>query len=164
MTRITKLALTTLAVLASGVPGGAQADEVLKYRVFMHSTFAQTQEVGDVDGHTVSLVRFSGLASFPDGTVGTAYFVGGFDYTKGAGPFQVYYNVTLSDGSVLWYKGTGTAAVDGTKTVFNGNVMVLGGKGRFESAKGDGTYTGTRITPVSVGADLYADFTINIRK
>jgi hypothetical protein len=160
MTRWSKLALITIALFCFSAPcGGARADEVLKYRLFLHSTFAQSQEVGDVDGHTVSLVRFSGLASFPDGTVGTAYFVGGLDYTKGAGPFSVYYNVTLNDGSVLWYKGTGTAAVDGTKTVFNGNVMVLGGKGLFEGAKGDGTYTGTRI-----GADLYADYTINIKK
>jgi hypothetical protein len=156
--------LTAIALLCFSASGSARADETLKYRLFLHSTFAQSQEVGDVDGHTMSLVRFSGLASFPDGTVGTAYFVGGFDYIKGAGPFSVYYTLTLNDASVLWYKGTGTAAVDGTKTVFNGTVTVLGGKGRFEGAKGDGTYSGTRITPVSVGADLYADFTINLKK
>jgi hypothetical protein len=98
------------------------------------------------------VVRFSGLASFPDGTVGTAYFVGAFDYTKGAGPFSVYYNVTLNDGSVLWYKATGTAAVEGTKTLFNGTVSVLGGKGRFEGAKGDGTINGARLTPLDTTA------------
>ena len=32
-----------------------------------------------------SLVRFSGLASFPDGTVGAVYFTAATDYTKGAG-------------------------------------------------------------------------------
>ena len=164
MTRRTKFVLTTMALLCFNASGSVRADETLKYRVFLHTTFAQSQEVGDVDGHTASLVRFSGLASFPDGTVGTADFVGGFDYTKGSGPFSVYYNVTLNDGSVLWYKATGTAAADGTKTLFNGTLSVLGGKGRFEGAKGDGTINGVRITPLSVGADLYADFSINIKK
>jgi hypothetical protein len=45
-----------------------------------------------------------------------------------------------------------------------GNVTVLGGKGRFEGAKGDGTSTGTRLTALTVGADLYLDYTINIKK
>jgi hypothetical protein len=70
----------------------------------------------------------------------------------------------MKDGSVLWYKTAGTAAVEGTTTLFQGTATVLGGKGRFEGAKGDGTITGARIAPLAVGADLYLDLVINIKK
>jgi hypothetical protein len=60
--------------------------------------------LGDVDGHLISVGRFSGLASFPDGTVGTTYFVFVTDYIKGSGTFWTHNNLTLNDGSVLWYK------------------------------------------------------------
>jgi len=158
------LTLSTAALLFLGVFGNARADETLKFRATMHSTFVQSQEVGDVDGHVLGVARFSGLASFPDGTVGTSYFVGASDYIKGAGTFSVYQNLTLNDGSVLWFKNAGTATVEGTTTLFKETVTVLGGKGRFEGAKGDGTVTGARLTPLAVGADLYYDIVINVKK
>lgn len=65
---------------------------------------------------------------------------------------------------VLWLKSVGTGTVDGAITRFVGTLTVVGGKGRFEDAKGDGTLTGTRYTPLSVGADLVSDYTINLRK
>ena len=141
----------------------AAADETLKFRSILHATFVQSQDVGDVDGHTMSLTRYSGLTSFPDGTTGTGYFVATTDYIKGAGTFSVYNNLTLNDGSVLWYKGTGTT-MDGTSSRFQGTVTVLGGKGKYEGAKGDGTLTGARTVPLAAGADLYNDIVINIKK
>ena len=56
------------------------------------------------------------------------------------------------------------ATVDGTKTQFVGTVTVLGGKGRFDGARGDGTLSGTRYTALTVGADLVSDYTVNVRK
>jgi hypothetical protein len=158
------LVISLVALLSLGVATSAQADETLKFRATMHATSAQSQDIGDVDGHAASLARFSGLASFPDGTVGTTYFIAATDYTKGAGTFSVYQNLTLKDGSVLWFKNTGTAAVEGTTSLFNGTVTVLGGKGRFEGAKGDGTITGARLVPLATGADLYNDLVINVKK
>jgi hypothetical protein len=164
MNRRIVLTLTAVALLWFDRSGIAQADEMVKFRTITHTTFAQSQDIGDVEGHVASLVRFSGLASFPDGTVGAAYFTAATDYTKGAGTFSLYHNLTLDDGSVLWYKAAGTATVDGTKTHFAGTVTVLGGKGRFEGAKGDGSLTGTRYNPLVVGAQLVSDYTINIKK
>jgi hypothetical protein len=158
------LAFTAMAWLCLDIENGARADEALKFRAVMHATASQSQEIGDVDGHTASLSRFSGLASFADGTVGTAYFIATTDYTKGAGAFSTYNNLTLNDGSVLWYKAAGTATVDGAKTQFVGTVTVLGGKGRFDGAKGDGTLTGTRFTPLAAGAELFNDLVINMKK
>ena len=141
-----------------------QVNETLKFRMVTHVTSAQSQDVGDLDGHVVSLTRFSGVALFPDGTVGTVHFATFTDYTNGAGTFTLYPILTFSDGSVLWLKSVGTGAVDGAKTHFVGTTTVVGGKGRFDGAKGGGTLTGTRYTPLSVGADLVSDYTINIEK
>ncbi len=159
-----KLRLFAFALLFLGVFGNARADETLKFRATMHGTFLQSQEVGDVDGHALGVGRFSGLASFPGGTVGTSYFVGTTDYIKGAGTFSIYQNLTLNDSSVLWFKTAGTATVEGTTTLLKETVTVLGGKGRFEGAKGDGTGTGARLTPLAVGADLYYDLVIDVKK
>jgi hypothetical protein len=164
MNRRTVLTLTTISVLCLGAFGSAQADETLKFRATMQATSAQSQDIGDVDGHAASLARFTGLASFPDGTVAPTYFVAATDYIKGAGTFSVYQNLTLNDGSALWFKNTGTATIEGTTTMFKGTVTVLGGKGRFEGAKGDGTITGARLVPLTTGAVLYNDLVINLKK
>lgn len=129
-----------------------------------HVTSAQSLDVGDVEGHVASLTRFSGLAFLPDGTIGTAHFASLADYTNGAGVFTLFPVITLDDGSALWLKSIGTGTVDGTKTRFVGTLTVVGGRGRFEGAEGDGTLTGTRYTPLSVGADLVSDYTVNFRK
>jgi hypothetical protein len=153
---------TTMA--QGGTLSDMRTDEALKFRMITHVTWAQSQDIGDMDGHAASLVRFSGLVFFADDTVGTACFIAATDYTNGAGTFTLYPILTLDDGSVLWIKSVGTATAEGTKTRFAGNVAVLGGKGRFNGAKGGGTLTGTRYTPLSVGADLVSDYTINIKK
>ena len=142
----------------------ARADETLKFRMVTHVTSAQSHDVGDVEGHAVSLTRFSGLAFFPDGAVVTASFVAATDYTNGAGTFTLYPVLTFDDGSILRLKSVGTGTIDGTKTRFTGTLTVLGGKGRFENARGDGALTGTRHTPLSVGADLVSDYVINFKK
>jgi hypothetical protein len=164
MYRRSMLTLSTAALLSLGALSNAQADETLKFRAIMHATSVQSQDVGDADGHALGVARFSGLASFPDGTVGTTYFTAATDYTKGAGTFSVYQNLVLKDGSVLWFKNAGTATIEGTTTLFKGTVTVLGGKGRFEGAKGDGAITGARLTPLAAGAELYNDLVINVKK
>ena len=139
-----------------------RTDETLAFRMVAHVTSAQSQDVGDEDGHVASLARFSGVALFPDGTVGAVSLVAMTDYTNGAGTFTLYPILRFDDGSVLCLKSVGTGTIDGAKTRFVGTVTVLGGKGRFGDANGDGTVTGTRYTPLSVGADLVSDYTINV--
>jgi len=158
------LTLSTAALLFWGTFGGARADETLKFRATLHVTSAQFQDVGDVDGHAIGLIRFSGLASMADGTVGTSYFVVVTDYIKGEGTFMNYNNLTLGEGSVLWYKVNGNTKVEGTKSLFTGTVSVAGGTGRFAGAKGDGTITGARLVPLAAGADIYVDLLINVKK
>jgi hypothetical protein len=59
----------------------------------------QLQLVGDVDGHVVGVGHYSGLASFPDGSVGTANFTFTIDYVKGAGVYSTYYSMSASASS-----------------------------------------------------------------
>ena len=66
---LTMMAIGVIGFCASNI---ARADEVLKFRMFVHGTSIQTQEVGDVDGHILAVGRFSGQAAFSDGSVGTA--------------------------------------------------------------------------------------------
>jgi hypothetical protein len=139
-------------------------DKTFKFRMITHITSAQSLEVGDVEGHAVSLARFSGVVLLPDDTVGTVQFATVTDYTNGAGAFTLYPVLTFDDGSALWLKSVGTGVIDGAKTRFVGMTTVVGGTGRFEGVKGSGTLTGTRYTPLSVGADLVSDYTVNFEK
>jgi len=130
-----KYVIAMAAMALVGTTALAQADEMLKFRTIGHAVSAQSQEVGDVDGHVLTVVRFSGLVSMADGSVAQSYFTAQTDYIKGAGTFNVYTNVTFTDGSVLWLKTEGGKAVmDGATTKFSGPVVVIGGKGRFEGA------------------------------
>jgi hypothetical protein len=142
----------------------APVGETLSFRIVSHVTSVQSLDIGDVDGHAASLARFSGLAFFRDGTVGVVSFASVSDYTKGAGSFTLYPIVTCEDGSVLWIKSVGTGTVDGEKTRFVGTLTVVGGTGRFEGATGEGTLTGTRYTPLFVGADLVSDYIVNLTR
>jgi hypothetical protein len=139
-------------------------DETLTFRMVTHVTSAHSLEIGDVEGHAASLARFSGLAFFPDGAVSKVHFVSASDYTNGTGGFTLYPVIAFDDGSALWIRSVGTGTVDGEKTRFTGTLTVVGGKGRFAGAKGDGTLTGTRYTPLSVGADLVSDYTVKIER
>jgi hypothetical protein len=143
----------------------AQADETLKFRQITQVTNVQTIDAGDVDGHLLGVNRQSGVATFPDGSLATAYFTALTDYVKGTGPAIVSYNnITFDDGSVLWTKTTADVVAEGTKSIVKGTLTVMGGKGRYAGATGDGTFSGVRLAPLATGAVLVLDMTVNVKK
>ena len=78
----------TAAVSALALTAAA-ADETVKFSSILHATFVESQDVGDVDGHAMSLTRYSGLTRFSYGTTGLCYFVATTDYIEGAdAPFR----------------------------------------------------------------------------
>jgi hypothetical protein len=164
MLRQGRFILAALALAGLGTLCPARADEMIETRIVMHVTSLQTQDVGDVEGHVVGLIRSSGIASFQDGSTATASLVAQTDYVKGSGTVSNYSNLTFDDGSVLWYKAAGTATAEGARTIFRGTITVIGGKGRFAGAKGEGGYTGARTGPFAAGADLFLDQMINVKK
>ncbi len=137
-------------------------EQTLRFRMVTHVTTAQSLEVGDVEGHTVSVARFSGLAFFAD-EVATVSFASTTDYINGEGEFVLYPIVVFDDRATLCIKSCGTGKVEGTKTKFVGTLTVLGGSGRFAGAKGEGTLTGIRYTPLSVGADLVSEYVVTLK-
>ena len=60
-------------------------------------------------------------------------------------------------------KYSGTNHVEGTKNPRRGTFTVIGGKGRYEGAKGDGTWEGdgTRSGPAAI---IYIDNVVNVKK
>ena len=43
-------------------------------------------------------------------------------------------------------------------------MTVLGGTGKYEGTKGDGTLTGVRVPGLATGVDRYDDLVINVKK
>jgi hypothetical protein len=160
-----KYSLLISAALIS-VPASAYADEALKVRLVTHVVAAQSQDVGDADGHTMSVGRGSGLVSFPDGSVGSGGFVSAIDYIKGSGQvLMVYMTIGAADGSQIWIKATGSAQVQGNKSELKASGSIVGGTGKFSGVKGDASWTSERFsTQFASGSELYTDVTLNIKK
>jgi hypothetical protein len=161
--------IIAIAAIVLAMP--AKADETLKYRIVQHYTSNQNQQVGDVDRHFVGLARLVGIALFPDGSTGTTVVTAAFDSIppSGQGTANGYGGVTFADGSELWVKWTGTLkfsrSPDGApKLTEKGTMIVIGGKGRYAGAKGDGTWE--LPEQVGTGADVIQilDNVINIKK
>jgi hypothetical protein len=152
-----------ICALAGILSVSAKADETLKWRHVQHTASIQSQQVGE--GHSLNVYRISGLALFPDGNIGTITVVGTNDMANGSGPANGYLTLSLDDGSELWtkYTGTVTNAAGMKNSPRNGTMIVIGGKGRYAGAKGDGTWDGNGN---SAGPEqiTYIDVVVNIKK
>jgi hypothetical protein len=151
-----------IVILAAIFAMPAKADETIKWRHVQHVASFQTQQVGDVNGHTLNIYRTPGMAFFPDGSTGTTLVIGTSDVINGSGALNGYYTLNFNDGSELWLKYTGTIKVD-SKAQRKGTAIVIGGKGRYAGAKGEGTWEGDG-TPAGPDAISYIDNVINIKK
>jgi hypothetical protein len=155
-----KLALIGLVAIFA-LP--AKADETVKWRHVHHYASNQSQQVGN--GHTVGVIRMPGIAFFPDGSIGTSLVIGTYDAVPGSGSIGGgYYSITFADGSELWLTYTGeNKVIPPGRFVGKGTAIVIGGKGRYAGAKGDGTWEGeaTGGAPDGIG---YIDNVINIKK
>jgi hypothetical protein len=115
-----------------------------------------TLEVGDVPGHIVGVVEFKGLTFFA-----THSNPATFDLTNGSGPHQGYVVHYFDDGatSIERYQGEARLSADGKRTIVEGNFQCIGGTGRFEGLKGEGTYRGERLGALQTGDYVYVDTT-----
>jgi hypothetical protein len=163
MKRYTALTLTTAALLSIGASTVTRADEILKWRHVQHNISVQSLDVGDAKGHSLYLYQLPGIAFFPDGSLGSTMVVGTSDLTNGSGTNSGYSTLNFSDGSAIFMKYSGTNKTDGNRFPRQGTFVVIGGKGRYEGVKGDGTWEGdgTRSGPEAI---IYIDNVINIKK
>jgi hypothetical protein len=160
--RSASLVIAVLSLIASS----ALADETLKYRTVQHFASVQIQRVGDVNGHTLGLVRIPGIASFPDGSTAMSVVIGTYDAVSGSGGSGGGYSTLhFDDGSELVFKYTGTFSYSNPKVSQTGTLTVIGGKGRYAGAQGDGTYAGEGTGPAANGEAMqYIDSVITIKK
>ena len=146
----------------------AKADETVKWRHVQYAASLQTLQVGDADGHILGLQRLSGMAFFTDGSIGTSLVIGTYDGILGVGSSGGgYYTVNFPDGSALWLTYTGaTKVLAPGKSESKGTSIVIGGKGRYAGAKGDGTFEGQAVQAAVTGDPPigYIDNVINIKK
>jgi hypothetical protein len=100
---------------------------------------------------------------FADGSTGSSLVVGMSDLTNGSGTNNGYLTLNFNEGSVFFMKYSGTNKVESSKAPRGGPFTVIGGKGRYEGAKGDGTWAGdgTRSGPAAI---VYIDGVVNITK
>lgn len=115
-------------------------------------------EVGDVPGHTVSLVQVRGLAFLDDGQVAEVSATETLDNVNGDGAYRGYEILTFEDGSTIVsrFEGEDQLSEDGRFVVFEGEFEYVGGSGRFEGIQGDGTQSGRNH--LASGAGFYVDF------
>jgi hypothetical protein len=162
--------LTIVALVGIlGVP--AKADETLKFRKVQYTTSLQVQQIGDVPGHVQGLIRYAGVATFPDGSTARDIVFGAFDGAGNGGTFVGYENIIFSDGSELWLKATGPYKIasrteNDQHLTANGTSIVTSGKGRYAGATGDGTYEGFEDTVGRTPGETLGvfDIVLNIKK
>jgi hypothetical protein len=152
-----------LAAALCSISATAFADEVVKWRHVQHTAAFQAQNIDDTKGHQLALYRLPGLAMFSDGTIGSTMVVGAADNINGSGSVNGYNTVTLSDGSVVYLKYTGTVQVTGSNTLRKGTFTVTGGTGRYAGAKGEGTWEGNGAS-ICPDATSYVDCVVTIKK
>jgi hypothetical protein len=151
-----------IVILAAIFTMPAKADETEKWRHVHHYASNQSQEVGN--GHILGVIRMPGIAFFPDGSIGTSLVARTYDAVPNSGSTGGgYYTITFADGSELWLTYTGENKVIASATKAKGTAIVIGGKGRYAGAKGDGTYEGEATGGAPDGIQ-YIDNVINVKK
>ena len=161
--KLTTWCCSALVTLAIYLPVGlVQAGEMaLKGKEVGKTTEVTWLQIGDDESHGIGTYQVSWLIFLEDGQVGTATDKGTFESNKGVGTHQGYYVTTFPDGSkqMLKYHGTSKPIVEKTNAI-QGISIYIGGTGRFEGMKGEGTYTGTQYDNGMYSLDFDAKVTV----
>jgi hypothetical protein len=160
-----------IVILAAVFAMPAKANETLKLRAVQHTTWVQTQRVGDVNNHVVGALRQTGIVFNSDGSVaGTVLVIGTFDAVIGVdGTANGYGITTFTDGSEMRSKYTATIKYPNGPTgklLQKGTFILTGVKGRYAGVQGGGTYEGeqTQASTQPGEAIAYIDSVTDIKK
>jgi hypothetical protein len=132
----------------------------------LHFIQKQTFDIGDVEGHIVSLRKAEGK----NVNTGKADFMNGArminvsfdDLVKGNGPHHGY-STLINNGNLVITKWDGeiitTLSVDGTPiTSFSGRLWWIKATGIFENMHGEGTYQGWFTSETSFVVDWEGEY------
>jgi hypothetical protein len=157
MPRQRRRLLLALVILAAQLSPAAQAETAtLAYQLVVHTTEVHALDVPGDPGHQVGSAAFRGLAIFADGRIAHHAYVGSFDFTDGAGPFQGYASWLFEDGSRLASRYTGEAVAGPAGGItFTGSHDDLTGTGAYAGVSGRGTFEGKRLDLLGDGGDTW---------
>jgi hypothetical protein len=149
------------SLVAVGLVTPALAQDLGTSRRVQGTAEVTAVEVGDVPGHIVGVVELKGRTFFAGGEIATHTNPATFDLTDGSGPHQGYVVHYFDDGSttIERYQGAARLSADGRRTLVEGSFECIGGTGRFEGLKGEGTYRGERVGALRTGDYVYVDTT-----
>ena len=97
--------------------------------------------------------------------LGSAFLMlGSVDYVKGNGPFSGFITFSSADGSTIGVsmQGETVASADGANASFNATLGLIGGTGRYTTAKGTGTFVGSRNA--TLGTTVAPTFDLHVER
>jgi hypothetical protein len=101
--------------------------------------------VGDEKGHVVGSFTATGMSIYPDEGEVPRFTSGNFDFTDGVGPMWGHTTVVYNDKSTLTVNWEGEAKRNEKKEFYSeGTLTCVGGTGRLEGAKCEGTWGSTK--------------------
>jgi hypothetical protein len=137
-----------LGLGAAAVPAVAATSSTqrLSFTVQFAARSEATHTIGASGSVVYGQLDFVGPSTV-NGQAATVELQSNVFYTRGSGPFDGWVTVTMADGSVLSVEMVGgrtKAQPDTTDATFTAHLVVFGGSGRFVTAKGTGSMTGSR--------------------
>ena len=142
------LLISIVAIFALAVTTSfAQEKTMISGKRYGVSSSSGTVKIDDTEGHIISVGESKGI----DVATGAQFYNQSFsDLVKGNGTHRGYSKAVYPDGDVIrnTYEGkvTTTHLSKGkTITTFEGTFSIIGGTGKYENAKGGGTYIGQYI-------------------
>ena len=151
------LGLTTTAGAATSSP------QRLSFTVGFAARTKSTHTVGQDGSVVYGQLDFVGPTTV-DGQPATVELQSNVFYTHGSGPFDGWVTVTTADGSVLgveMFQGRTKAQPDTTDATFTSKLTVFGGTGRYATARGSGSMSGSRRA--ALGGTVNLTFRLSVR-
>ena len=138
---------TLILILAFGVTLSAAQEKIkTKSKVYCVFTKFEQMKPDDTEGHTMSFYEAKG-AGTESSEEFTVFMQGMSDLIKGNGSHHGYSKITDKDGHFYFHKWQGKVAAtkspEGkTALKWEGTWFITRGSGKWENAKGEGTYKG----------------------
>jgi len=158
------LFVTMASVLALCATASLAQEKVeVKMRAYAVVTEMERFEVGDTEGHFISILQNKGVSS--DGKF-VRYFTTRSDLIKGNGTLSGYGQyVEVKDGDAIFLKFDGSVSTikspEGKlKITFKGPYSYTKGTGKYENLQGGGTFSGGYIGKGIMYVDVEGEYSI----
>ena len=158
------LFVTMASILALCATASLAQEKVeVKMRAYAVVTEMERFEVGDTEGHFISILQNKGVSS--DGKF-VRYFTTRSDLIKGNGTLSGYGQyVEVKDGDAIFLKFDGSVSTikspEGKlKITFKGPYSYTKGTGKYENIQGGGTFSGGYIGEGIMYVDVEGEYSI----